>query len=83
MENPLGGSEPEAYTLKQAADLLQVTTRTVRNWIKQGKIQAFKLGSTWRIRREEVDRLLNRPIRDRRRGVPDTPFGDNNTQWNG
>ena len=57
--------EPEAYTLVQAAARLQVSTRTLRNWIKEGRLQAFKLGlRQWRIRREEVARMLNRPQTD-------------------
>ena len=76
METHHGDSELEAYTLKQAAAALQVTTRTIRNWIKDGKIQAFKLGIAWRIRREEVARLLKRPEIDGRRDFPDTPYGE-------
>ena len=40
------GVEPveKLYSLQEAADYLHVTTRTVRNWIKDGRLRAFKIG---------------------------------------
>jgi excisionase family DNA binding protein len=76
---PIHPTEPEreAYTIQQAADILQVTPRTIRNWIKDGKIQAFRLGGRrLRIRHEEVVRLLNRPQTDDWSNPTDTPYGD-------
>jgi excisionase family DNA binding protein len=73
METPHWGPEPEAFTLQDAATVLGVSTRTIRNWIQQKKIQAFKLGGRWRIRREEVGRVLNRPEQP---SLPDAPYGD-------
>jgi excisionase family DNA binding protein len=73
METPNWGTEPEALTLQDAATVLGVSTRTIRNWIQQKKIQAFKLGGRWRIRREEVSRLLNRPEQP---SPPDAPYGE-------
>ena len=38
-----------AYTIEQAAEYLQVHYNTIRRWIKQGIIPAFKVGRFWRI----------------------------------
>lgn len=53
------------YTVKQVADILQVSPATVRNRIEDGSIQAIELptrpGATrkqYRIKGIELDRLL-------------------------
>lgn len=45
----------EVYTLKEIEDLLQVTRRTIYNWIKGGKLKAFRIGKEWRVTREALD----------------------------
>ena len=34
----------EVYTLAEIEELLQVTRRTLYNWIKSGKLKAFRIG---------------------------------------
>jgi excisionase family DNA binding protein len=36
-------------TIEDAADLFQVSPKTVRRWIKTGELPAAKLGGQWRI----------------------------------
>lgn len=45
----------EIYTLNELEDLLQVTRRTLYNWIKGGKLKAFRVGKEWRVTREALD----------------------------
>lgn len=45
----------EVYTLKEVEDLLQVTQRTLYNWIKDGKLRAFKAGRQWRVTKEALE----------------------------
>lgn len=45
----------EVYTLKEVEELLQVTQRTLYNWIKDGKLTAFKAGREWRVTREALE----------------------------
>ncbi len=42
----------------EVAKYLGMTERTIYMWAQQGKIPAFKVGSVWRFRRNEVDRWL-------------------------
>lgn len=45
----------EVYTLKEIEDLLRVTRRTLYNWIKSGKLKAFRVGKEWRITKEALE----------------------------
>lgn len=42
------------YTLQEVADLLHVSNRTVRNWIKSGKLPALKIVRQYRITKEDL-----------------------------
>jgi excisionase family DNA binding protein len=43
---------------EQVADALAVQPKTVRRWIASGELPAVKLHRQWRIRAEELERLL-------------------------
>jgi excisionase family DNA binding protein len=45
-------------TVKDIAKKLNVSLQTVRNYIKEGKIKAYKFDSVWRIPSKEVDKFL-------------------------
>ena len=47
----------EWLTLKQAAELVGVTPRTVQNWIKNGKIRGYQVVGRIRVKRSDVDAL--------------------------
>ncbi len=40
------------YTLEEVCDILSITKRTVYNYIKAGKLRAFKMGKYWRVTEE-------------------------------
>lgn len=42
-------------TLKEVAEYLHLTERTLYKWAQEGKIPASKLGSAWRFRKSDVD----------------------------
>ncbi|MGW4244050.1 helix-turn-helix domain-containing protein [Nocardia sp. NPDC004722] len=49
-------------SLKTAAALVEVDPRTIKNWIKSGDLQGFRVrGRMWRIDREEL-LALARPV---------------------
>lgn len=47
------------YDIRQAANVLGLKTRTVREWIRQGKIKGFKYGlsNRWFIAESELQRI--------------------------
>lgn len=49
--------EDEAYTLKEAADLLGVSYVTALRYIKLKHLAAFRRGGQWRVKPEEVERF--------------------------
>ena len=52
----------KGYNLMQVSDLLGIKVRTVREWIKTGKINAQKIAgsSRWIVFESEIRRLQNR-----------------------
>jgi excisionase family DNA binding protein len=42
--------EIQLLTLSEAADILQVSTRTLQRMIRSGAIPALKVGGQWRLR---------------------------------
>lgn len=47
-------------SVEEVAEEFQVTSQTIRNWIKSGALKAIKIGRAHRIRQEDVDELLAR-----------------------
>lgn len=52
---PTSISEGEILTIKQVADYLKVTERTIYRLAAAKKIPAFKVGGTWRFSRMNID----------------------------
>lgn len=47
------------YTVEEVADLASVTGRTIRNYLKDGRLVGRKIGGQWRFPESEVQRLLS------------------------
>lgn len=47
------------YTLKEVEEILSVTRKTIYAWIKSGKLHAVKVGSQYRVKKEDLESLLN------------------------
>lgn len=48
----------EVYTLEEVQTLLQVTRRTLYNWIRSGKLKSFKAGREWRVTKEALSEFI-------------------------
>jgi excisionase family DNA binding protein len=54
--------QSELMTAQEAADYFRVSRVTVWRWCKEGRIPAFRIGRSWRIRRdklEDLEEILN------------------------
>jgi excisionase family DNA binding protein len=74
------GKEPhvtrhEFYTLREAARILRLSERTVRQLLQSGEVYGHKLGGQWRIPDAEMARL--RASREGTPPEPDPPVIDN------
>ena len=47
-----------AYNVREAAAILRCSTRTVRNYIKAGKLRAYKVAGRWTITRDALEGLI-------------------------
>lgn len=54
--------EKAYYTLLETANIFKIRIRTVREWLKIGKIQAAKHGTMWRVSASEIDRLKEKML---------------------
>lgn len=52
----------EILTLKEVADFLKVTERTIYRLAAARKIPAFKVGGVWRFSRAEIDGWIQRGL---------------------
>lgn len=50
--------EPELLTIDQVADLLQVSPKTVRNWVYRRKIPHRKINGVLRFLRHEITKWI-------------------------
>lgn len=50
----------EIMTVSQVAEFLQLSEMTTYKLIQEGTIPAFKIGRHWRIKREDLDELIER-----------------------
>lgn len=51
--------EEKFYTIDQVAEALEMHHKTIRKFIKDGKLKANKVGKQWRISKEDLDRFMD------------------------
>ena len=44
--------------IDQVAEMLSLNRITIFRYIKAGKIKAIKIGNSWRIKQDEIDRIM-------------------------
>lgn len=50
----------KSYTIRQASSVLEMSVRTLREWVRNGKIKAVKYpgSNIWRIPESEITRVV-------------------------
>jgi excisionase family DNA binding protein len=48
----------DILTIRDVAEYLKVTEKTVYGLAQKGKIPGFKVGGQWRFKREDIDQWL-------------------------
>jgi excisionase family DNA binding protein len=41
---------PEIYTPEEIAEKLKVSEQTIRRYLREGKMEGFKIGNNWRVK---------------------------------
>ena len=68
----------DIMTVEEVAEYLRVSERTVYEWAQKGEIPAGKLGTTWRFKRSEIERWIDRRLSGTRRVPAAQPFAIGN-----
>ncbi len=53
----------DIMTIREVADYLKLTEKTAYRLAAEGKIPGFKVGGSWRFRRDEIERWIDKKIR--------------------
>lgn len=51
-------AELKVYTIKETAELLKVTERTIYSYVTAGKLKATKMGKYWRVTEDNIRAFL-------------------------
>lgn len=51
-------AHPPILTVAEVARYLRVSETTVWRWCSSGKLPAFRIGRSWRVRREELSQII-------------------------
>jgi len=51
----------DLYSVDQVAELLNLHVRTVRNYVREGRLKAVRIGKQYRIAREDVEAMTGKP----------------------
>lgn len=65
-------SENEYLTVDQAAERANRHAQTIRNWVRSGKLPAFRLGQSYCIRPADLDAMYL-PVQIERSEAVDVP----------
>lgn len=57
----------QIYDAQKLAKFFGVSRETVRDWCKTGKLPAFKIGKEWKVRVEDLQKLINQKVKTRER----------------
>jgi excisionase family DNA binding protein len=48
----------KVYTPEGAAEALMVSPKTIREWLRIGKLKGVKIGRLWRVRESDLQEIL-------------------------
>jgi excisionase family DNA binding protein len=78
-----GSLEDSFLTVAEVAEMLKLNQQTVRNWIDQGSLPALRVGRRVRIRRSDLERLLDEGRTARPPSPPDESGPSADDFWSG
>jgi len=58
MLNITNMTDEQYYSIEEVAKMLKVAYLTVYRWIQSGKLNAYKAGKQYRIKKEDLDKFI-------------------------
>ena len=52
-------TEIKVYSIEEVCDILHLTKRTIYTYLKEGKLQAVKIGKYWRVSHENLQAFIS------------------------
>jgi excisionase family DNA binding protein len=47
------------FSLSEVGKILKISTWTLRRWIHSGRLTAHKVGDHWRVKREDLETMID------------------------
>jgi excisionase family DNA binding protein len=69
-------NQPPFLTVAEVARYLRVSETTVWRWCTSGKLPAFRIGRSWRVRRGDLGMMVDGVWPQNKPGDDRTPAGD-------
>lgn len=60
MNNNLQNMPEEFYTAQELADMLKVNIMTIYRYINSGKLEAYKFGKEFRVKKSDFNKYLKK-----------------------
>ena len=54
----------KVYTPEGAAEALLVSPKTIRDWLRAGRLKGIKIGRLWRVRESDLEEFLKSPLQE-------------------
>jgi len=58
----MNGKDDKILNVEELAKFFGVSAQTIWRWCKTGKIPAFKIGSQWKIRQSDLNKIINQKL---------------------
>lgn len=60
---------------KEAAKIMAVTSRTIKEWLRRGELTGVKIKNMWRVRESDLERFIQKGIEETSNSRPKTGHG--------
>ena len=70
----MNGRDDKILGVEELAGFFGVTNQTIWRWCKAGKIPAFKIGSQWKIRQSDLNKIINQKLTRKQEQLPPALF---------
>jgi excisionase family DNA binding protein len=48
----------DLFTAEQVAAILQLSPKTIKDWLRAGKLPGYKIGRVWRVRQADLETFI-------------------------